>query len=268
MRSTLLLSALAMVSSAATAAPPNIVLLSVDTLRADHLGCYGYKLDTSPRIDQFAKQALLFEDCVCEVPLTNPSFGAMLSSRYPRTTGTVRNGLKMPASVPLITQAFRTAGYQTACVQSNWTLRAGLSRLERGFDIYRDDFETKRWGVMKGERYADKVTQVAIEILEDRDKDAPSSTGSTTPTPTPLTASTRNSTPPDANCGASAATTGSPSNTTPRSPSPTTTSAVCSTPSPRRTPSSFSSPTTAKASTNTTTSAMAAASTRPAYTCP
>ncbi|NIA16022.1 MAG: sulfatase-like hydrolase/transferase [Nitrospiraceae bacterium] len=173
MRSTLLFSALLAFSSVAAAAPPNVVLLSVDTLRADHLGCYGYKLDTSPHIDRFAKEALLFEDCVCEVPLTNPSFGAMLSSRYPRSTGTVRNGLKMPADVPLITEAFRTAGYQTACVQSNWTLRAGLSRLDRGFDLYRDDFETKRWGVMKGERYADKVTEVALEIIEDRDQDRP-----------------------------------------------------------------------------------------------
>ncbi|MCP4644209.1 MAG: sulfatase-like hydrolase/transferase, partial [bacterium] len=73
---------------AAAVAAPDVVFLSVDTLRADRLGCYGYDRDTSPNLDAFAEEALVFEDCVCEVPLTLPSFGSMLSSRFPRMTGT------------------------------------------------------------------------------------------------------------------------------------------------------------------------------------
>jgi len=152
---------------------PNVVLLSVDTLRADHLGCYGFPADISPAIDRFAEDALVFDDCVCEVPLTNPSFGAMLSSLYPRMTGTTRNGLRMPPSVPLITEAFQAAGYHTVCVQSNWTLKGKLSGLDRGFEVYEDDFEQKRWGLIKGERYAEDVTGVALDLLERRDGDRP-----------------------------------------------------------------------------------------------
>jgi len=154
-------------------APPDVVLLSVDTLRADYLGCYGYPQDSSPHLDQFAKGALVFEDCVCEVPLTNPSFGAMLSSLYPRTTGTTRNGLRMPDSVPLVPERFKAAGYQTLCVQSNWTLKGRLSGLDRGFDVYEDDFHQKRWGFMKAERLAEDVTDIALKLLAERDPARP-----------------------------------------------------------------------------------------------
>jgi len=160
-------------AAAVFGAPPNIVLLSVDTLRADHLGCYGYEHNTSPAIDRFAREGLVFEDCTCEVPLTNPSFGAMLSSLYPRMTGTTRNGLKMPDAVPLIAELFKNAGYHTGCVQSNWTLKAKLSALDRGFDFYDDDFHEKRWGIIKPERYADDVTDRAIALLEKHTPDKP-----------------------------------------------------------------------------------------------
>jgi arylsulfatase A-like enzyme len=163
---------LALIVAAALAAP-NVVFLSVDTLRADRLGCYGYPLDTTPHIDTFAKGALVFDDCLAEVPLTAPSFGSMLTSRFPRMNGTMRNGLPLPASVPTVAEQFRAAGYQTFCVQSNWTLKAKLSGLERGFDVYEDHFSTKRWGVLKAERYGDEVSDVAIALLEKRDPNKP-----------------------------------------------------------------------------------------------
>ena len=158
---------------AAVAAAPDVFFVSVDTLRADRLGCYGCPLATSPAIDQLAAQGLLFEDCVCEVPLTAPSFGSMLSSQYPRNTGLTRNGLRMPDRIPLVAEAFRAAGYQTVCIQSNWTLKADLSGLDRGFDVYEDDFHRKRWGFIKSERRADEVTSVALKALKHRDPDKP-----------------------------------------------------------------------------------------------
>jgi len=154
-------------------AAPNVVLLSVDTLRADRLGVYGYSLPTSPVLDAFAQDALLFEDVTCEVPLTGPSMGAMLSARFPRMTGTTRNGLRMPAAVPLVQEQFQAAGYHTFCVQSNWTLKDKLSGLARGFDIYDDGFHKKRWGFMKAERDGDVVTQLALEYLAERPADKP-----------------------------------------------------------------------------------------------
>lgn len=154
-------------------AAPNVVLLSVDTLRADHLGTYGYNRPTTPHLDAFAGEARVFEDVVCETPLTNPSFGAMMSSRFPRMAGTTRNGIRMSAGVPLVAEQFQAAGYHTFCVQSNWTLKDKLSGLARGFDIYDDSFTKKRWGFLKAERDGDDVTALALEYLKNRPVDRP-----------------------------------------------------------------------------------------------
>ena len=170
---------LALVLAAFLAAPnavveqPNVVVISADTLRADHLGMYGHVYDTSPHLDAWAKNALVFDDMVCEVPLTSPSFCSMFSSRYPRSTGAIRNGLRLPDEIPTAAQAFQAAGYYTIGVQSNWTLKAGLSGLDRGFDIYDDDFHKKRWGFIKSERGADEVRRIALELLEKRDSEKP-----------------------------------------------------------------------------------------------
>jgi len=154
-------------------AAPDVIFISVDTLRADRLGVYGYEYDTSPNIDRLAEQGLVFNDMVCEVPLTNPSMGAMLSSRFPRTTGAVRNGLPMPGSVPLITEKFKQQGYETIAVQSNWTLKQDMSGLDRGFDVYEDDFKKRRWGFLLAEREAEDVSDIAIKLLKKRDQDKP-----------------------------------------------------------------------------------------------
>ena len=159
--------------ASALLASPNVVLVSVDTLRADYLGCYGQALKTSPHLDQLASESLVFEDCTCEVPLTNPSMGSMMTARFPRMTGTTRNGLRMPDGVPTVAELFRQAGYFTFCVQSNWTLKAKLSGLDRGFDLYEDDFHKKRWGIVKSERAADEVTRTAVEVLAQRDVSKP-----------------------------------------------------------------------------------------------
>ena len=154
-------------------AKPNVVLLSVDTLRADRLGCYGHDKPTSPNIDALAAQGLLFEDALCEVPLTAPSMSSMLSGRYPRALGLTRNGVQLPESIPLVTERFRDAGYATFCVQSNWTLKADLSSINRGFDTYEDDFHKGRWGGVLSERPADEVAEVALKLLAERPADKP-----------------------------------------------------------------------------------------------
>jgi arylsulfatase A-like enzyme len=155
------------------AAAPNVILISGDTLRADYLSTYGYPLTTSPNLDRLAADSLLFEDAVCEIPLTSPSFGAMMSSQFPRTTGTYRNGLTMPEDVPLVAENFQQAGYATIGVQSNWTLKGKLSGLHRGFDTYDDGFHKKRWGVIKSERDGKEVSDRALALLEQWDQSKP-----------------------------------------------------------------------------------------------
>ncbi len=155
------------------AEPPNLVLLSVDTLRADFLGCYGCEWGISPNVDAFADTGLLFEDALCEIPLTAPSFSAMFTSRYPRMVGVTRNGLRVDERVPLITERIRDAGYYTFAVQSNWTLKGNLCGLDRGFDVYEDDYEQRRWAFYKGERNAERVSHIAQELLKNRPADKP-----------------------------------------------------------------------------------------------
>ena len=157
----------------ALAGQPNLVLLSVDTLRADFLGCYGCEWDISPHIDAFAETSLVFENAQCEMPLTAPSFSAMFTSRYPRMVGVTRNGLRLDDSVPVITERIRSVGYHTFAVQSNWTLKGKLCGLNRGFDVYNDDLEQRRWGFYKGERSAEDVAGVALELLEQRPPNKP-----------------------------------------------------------------------------------------------
>src|SRR5687767_14325267 len=70
-------------------ARPNILILSIDTLRADHLGCYGYKIKT-PAIDRLASQSILFENAISQVPLTLPSHSTIFTGLYPDQHG-VRN---------------------------------------------------------------------------------------------------------------------------------------------------------------------------------
>lgn len=170
------LTALVLASAVAFTAPaqqPNVVLLSVDTLRADHLSCYGYDKPTSPNIDKLAEQGLLFEDALCDVPLTAPSFSGMHTGHYPRDLGLTRNGVELPPTMPVVAERFQAAGYFTFCVQSNWTLKADLSALNRGFDIYQDDFHKGRWGGIKSERGGEEVASIALDLLAKRDQAKP-----------------------------------------------------------------------------------------------
>ncbi len=62
---------------------PSIILITVDTLRADHLGCYGYSRNTSPNIDKFAQDGLLFENCLSHAPETRLSFSSIFTGFFP-----------------------------------------------------------------------------------------------------------------------------------------------------------------------------------------
>lgn len=167
--------ALVLAAGLAGAAParPNILLVTADTLRADHLGCYGAPPGASPALDRFAAGALVFDDCLCNVPLTGPSFAAMMTSLPSRLTGATRNGLPVAPGIPTVAELLRDAGWHTFCVQSTWTLKAKLCGLDRGFAVYDQDFHHRRWGVMSPERPASAVTDAALRRLRERPADTP-----------------------------------------------------------------------------------------------
>ncbi|MCK5557109.1 MAG: sulfatase, partial [Candidatus Hydrogenedentes bacterium] len=116
---------------------PNIVILLIDTLRADHLGCYGYDRNTSPEIDQLASEGVVFENAHAASSWTLPSTASMLTSLYPREHGamSITHGIS-PMAVTLA-ERLRQAGYDTAAFSANYS----MVTVERGFDCGVDHFE-------------------------------------------------------------------------------------------------------------------------------
>jgi arylsulfatase A-like enzyme len=144
----------------------NVFIIAVDTLRADHLGCYGYPRETSPNIDAFALEGVLFENCYTPSPLTTPAFASMLTSLPPHKHGAKRNGLSIFDKIVTLPLLLKAEGYTSGAFVTNWTLGKKLTHLDRGFDIYSDVFTKKRWyGLFNTEGEADKVNARAIKWM-------------------------------------------------------------------------------------------------------
>jgi arylsulfatase A-like enzyme len=116
-------------------ARPDVVLVTVDTLRADRLGAYGGKLVATPSIDRLAGEGTLFENAACPMPMTRPSLAALHTSLHPRESGVVNNGVGLGAGPRTLAEVFAAAGYDTAAFVGVKLLDAG-SGLARGFGAY------------------------------------------------------------------------------------------------------------------------------------
>ncbi len=114
---------------------PHVFLISVDTLRPDHLSMNGYARETSPNIDAFAAQAWNFPDAITPVPKTGPSFTTMFTGLPPGEHGVDKNPLVIPAEIPLLAEELAEAGYQTGAFVSNPVLRQEKG-YARGFSTY------------------------------------------------------------------------------------------------------------------------------------
>ena len=97
---------------------PNLLLISIDTLRADHLGCYGYARPTSPSLDALAAQGVLFEHAYAPAPWTLPSHVSLLTALYPAEHGVVTMGLAIDPRQELLPEALARLGYRSAAVVS------------------------------------------------------------------------------------------------------------------------------------------------------
>ena len=150
-------------SSAATGPRPPIILITVDTLRADHLGCYGYERDTSPYIDEFSRDALLFEHCFSHAPETRTSMASLFSGFLPQETKSLQYDY-LPQGVTTLAEHLQGAGYTSIAVVSNWILRRGQG-FEQGFRIYDDTMEQREQARKWPERIAEHTTDAAIELL-------------------------------------------------------------------------------------------------------
>lgn len=116
--------------------PPNVILVSIDTLRADHVGVYGYARDTTPFLDRFAEGATVFERAFTTCPWTLVAHMTMLTGLFPAQHGVVADQLALAEEIPLLAERLAAADYQTlALYYASWIHeRYGFAR---GFDVFR-----------------------------------------------------------------------------------------------------------------------------------
>jgi len=118
---------------------PNVLLITLDTTRADRLGCYGYPNGLTPTIDGIAGQGILFERAYSTVPLTLPAHSSMMTGLYPPEHGTRINGRNaLPETVQTLAEVMKEDGYRTGAFIAAFVLdrKFGISQ---GFETYNDD---------------------------------------------------------------------------------------------------------------------------------
>ena len=98
---------------------PNILFILVDTLRADHLSCYGYERRTSPRLDELSRKGVLFEECISQAPHTKPSTASILTSLYPPTHRVEHFTSSLPPEAQTLHEILHSAGWRTALLSAN-----------------------------------------------------------------------------------------------------------------------------------------------------
>jgi arylsulfatase A-like enzyme len=118
---------------------PNVLLITVSSLRADHLGAYGYEKARTPAIDALARRGIRFDNALTQQPDRNAAHAAILSGTFPATNG-VRQDLvdRLDARAPTLAQSLAENGYRTGAVYSWVSFEPGYSGLDRGFHDYLD----------------------------------------------------------------------------------------------------------------------------------
>lgn len=117
----------------------NVVFVSIDTLRPDHLSCYGYERDTSPHLDALAAKGILFEQAFCQAPKTGPSHMSLMTGLYPEAHGVTNwredGAHRLSDSITTLAEVLHEAGYHTAGYVAGGHVRPELG-FDRGFDHY------------------------------------------------------------------------------------------------------------------------------------
>ena len=150
----------------------NVVLISIDTCRADRLSCYGFDRPTTPNIDAIARDGVLFENVISPVPATLPAHSSMLTGTVPPYHGVhANNNYRLSASNVTLAELLKKEGFTTAAFVSSFTLDAQFG-LNQGFDTYNQDLR----GVLGAtaslnERNAENVNRAVLPWLDDHASD-------------------------------------------------------------------------------------------------
>ena len=164
----------ACLNETASAPAPNVLLVTLDTLRSDWIHAYGFSHSNTPSIDALAARGVLFENAIAAASLTAPSHASMMTGLYARdhSVGTL-NGESKLEGVGTLAEQFSEAGYETAAFISNVVLRRRMG-LDRGFDVYDDildENEPNRPAYF--ERSAEKTVGQALAWLSEQSSERP-----------------------------------------------------------------------------------------------
>jgi len=147
--------------------PEGVLLITIDTLRADRIGVYGHKPARTPALDALAARGVRFTDATAHAPLTHPSHAAIMTGRYPGAYGIRLNGMNpLPASATTLAERFKASGYATGAVVASVILDEAHG-LGQGFDAYDDRIAAPGGDVALStlQRRADDVTDRALAWL-------------------------------------------------------------------------------------------------------
>jgi choline-sulfatase len=153
---------------------PNVVLVTLDTTRADHLGCYGYAGARTPNLDAIARGGVLFAQAASVAPLTQPAHSSIMTGMYPTFHGVRINGnTALSQEQKTIAEALRERGYATGAFIGAFVLD-GRWGLNQGFQVYDDHFDLekhKHLDLGSVQRPANEVVDSALAWLEDRKRE-------------------------------------------------------------------------------------------------
>jgi len=144
---------------------PNILLISLDTLRRDHLHCYGYDRPTSPCVDKLASEGIVFEWCYCQAPSTLPSHRSLMTSLYPNSHKVNLPSAKLAPEKTTVAETLSENGYYTVGIFSNPFLQASFG-FDQGFDVYRR-------AALKFEEHGYEATQALQKWAEEYEREKP-----------------------------------------------------------------------------------------------
>lgn len=149
-----------------SAPTPDILLITLDTTRADRLGSYGYSAAETPALDALAESGVRFDRARAQVPLTLPSHASLLTGTYPRVNGVHVNAeARLGDNLPTLAEELERRGYRTAAFVSSFVLDAVFG-LDRGFDLYDDTMGIREQSdSFEAERKADRIVDAALNWL-------------------------------------------------------------------------------------------------------
>jgi arylsulfatase len=156
-------------SSEGPSAPQkHAILITVDTLRADRIGAYGYPSAATPQIDALAADSIRFDAAFAHSSMTAPSIASLITGRLPRSHGVVDNQRNLPEGLPTLASILQRAGFATGAFIGNYTLRRSKG-FQRGFSTVTRGFRAREIVRQHPENLAASLTDRAIAWLDSRD---------------------------------------------------------------------------------------------------